>query len=99
VADIYVNFPRCPEGMIRGDIDYDLEILMEEGWGTVSGGGAGLKDAGFHVDLELDEDSHAAVDRFLPALLKYLHSLPAPPGTELVICVGDQMEGTHRSVW
>lgn len=94
MADIYVKFPRCPAGRIRGDIDYELENLVK-GWGTVSGGGAGLKDPGFHVDLELDTEDMDTVDRFLELLLQYLRSLPAPEGTELVVIV-DNVETARR---
>jgi hypothetical protein len=96
MADIYVNFPSMPEGYIRGTIDYDLEVLTE-GWGMVSGGGAGLNDPGFHVDLELDTNDRTKVDEFIAILLTYLRSLPAPKDTELVIVV-DFQEPVHLSV-
>ena len=88
MADIYVNFSRMPKGYIRGTIDFDLEELVE-GWGMVSGGGAGLTESGFSVDLELDTDDPDRVEQFLKVLFAYLRSLPAPEGTELVVIVGD----------
>ena len=97
MADIYINFPSMPEGYIRGTIDYDLEELIE-GWGMVSGGGAGIGDPGWFVDLELDTNDRAKVDEFIAILLQCLRSLPAPPGTELVVCV-DGPEGVHVSVY
>ena len=97
MADIYINFPSMPEGNIRGDIEYDLEALTE-GWGMVSGGGAGLNDPRWNVDLELDTNDRAKVDEFIAILLRYLRSLPAPPGTELVVCV-DGPEAVHVPVY
>jgi hypothetical protein len=97
MADIYVNFPSMPEGYIRGTIDYDLEVLIE-GWGMVSGGGAGVHDPGFFVDLELDTDDRTRVDEFIAILLRYLRSLPAPEGTELVVAI-DGPEGVHLPVY
>lgn len=86
-----------PAGYIRGTIDYDLEELVE-GWGQVSGGSAGIEDA-WNVDLELDTLDTVKVEQFIAEkLLPYLHSLPAPPGTELVIVYDDPEQAEHRPV-
>jgi hypothetical protein len=98
MADIYVNFPSMPAGYIRGTIDFDLEELLE-GWRTVSGGGAGLRDSGFHVDLELDTNDQTKIDEFIVVLKRYLHSLPAPDGTELVLVVDGPEGGVHLPVY
>jgi hypothetical protein len=97
MADIYVNFSAMPPGYIRGTIDYDMEELVE-GWGEVSGGSAGVEDA-WNVDLELDTLDPAKVEQFIDAkLLPYLRSLPAPPGTELVIVYDDPEQAEQRPV-
>lgn len=99
MADIYVNFPSMPVGYIRGTIDFDLEELME-GWGSVSGGSAGLKDPAWNVDLELDTEDPDKVDQFIAdVLLPYLRSLPAPEGTELVVIVDDLEKAIHLPVY
>lgn len=97
MADIYVNFSDMPAGYIRGTIDFDLEELVE-GWGNVSGGSAGAGDA-WNVDLELDTLDPVKVEHFISEkLLPYLRSLPAPPGTELVIVYDDPEQAEHRPV-
>lgn len=98
MADIYVNFPTMPTGYIRGDIDFELGELIK-GRGSVSGGGAGLKDSRFHVDLELDTEDPNQVEEFITILLNYLRALPAPEGTELVVVIGDPEDGERRPVY
>lgn len=96
MADIYINFPECPTGCVRGDIEFDLEDMLLDR-GRISGGGAVVGGPGFSVDIEFLSDDRAEVEDFLASLVKYLRSLPAPEGTKLVIIVGDEEPG-HRVV-
>jgi hypothetical protein len=76
-----------------------LEVLLEQGWGVVSGGGAGIGDPGFFVDLELDTCDEGRVKEFLDVLLAYLRSLPAPKGTYLTVVLDDPENSVRVQVY
>jgi hypothetical protein len=88
MTQLFVNFPDLPEDCFRDDIDDALRGLLK-GKGRVSGGGIALDGLGVNFDLVLSSNEKHEVDHFLDILLKYLRSLPAPAGTQVVVVSGE----------
>jgi hypothetical protein len=95
MAKIYVNFLDCPEDLDPSDIEDALRGMARAHNGKQTGAGSALDGPGFNVDLMLFSEEQAVVDQFLQVLLEYLRSLPAPPGTEVIVEVGTQPEQTY----
>lgn len=76
-ADIYVYCPAGEEeGLIRGDLEYELEEFFGEA-ALVSGGGGGLM--GFHIDFELADGQD--VDAWVERLKVFLVQVGVRPST------------------